>query len=104
MINVRTQGKHEGHCEDLDAKSPLRSVEAVRSEATPGLLAQKKEASRPLSPDRNSSLFISRVVKIDICCTCTSRSLFDFPAQDISDFSIERQTFRIRQCCRVDTR
>ena len=56
MINVRTRGKHEGRCEDLDAKSPLQSVEAVRSEATPGprAAAQKKasrlEAASPLFP------------------------------------------------------
>ena len=45
MINVRTRGKHEGRCGDLDAKSPLQSVEAVRSEATPapGQLAHRKK-------------------------------------------------------------
>lgn len=56
MINVRTRGEHEGRCEDLDAKTPLQSVEAVRSEATPGPRAagtdseKKPRGSRPHHP------------------------------------------------------
>ena len=64
MINVRTRGKHEGRCEDLDANSPLRSVEAVRSEATPGLAPKPRghqPPSTPLSPGPGvKSIFTTR--------------------------------------------
>jgi hypothetical protein len=102
MINVRTRGEHEGRCEDLDA---LRCVEAVRSEATPGPRAagteKKPRGSRPhlhCSPDRKQSLFILGV-KIDMLYTTYRKirksSICNFPAQNISNFHIKRQTFRI---------
>ena len=109
MINVRTRGEHEGRCKDLDVESPLRCVEVVRSEATPGPRAAGPQKKKPrgsgqlphCSPDRKSSLFISGCKNRQCCSTESSINL---PAQNISNFNIKRQTLRVRQRCRVDDR